>query len=35
MIPLRAMVTPTSKDWTLGALLQELNAEHKALGGQP
>ena len=35
VIPLRAMVTPTSKDWTLEALLQELNAEHKALGGQP
>lgn len=32
-IPLRAMVTPTSRDWSLGALLHELNAEHQALRG--
>lgn len=32
-IPLRAMVTPTSRGWTLGALLHELNAEHEAIGG--
>lgn len=32
-IPLRAMVTPTSKTWTLGTLLHELNAEHEAIGG--
>ena len=32
--PLRAMVTPTSKDWTLRALLAELNAEHAAVTGQ-
>jgi len=30
-VPLRAMVTPTSKDWTLLQLLQELNAEHDAV----
>lgn len=34
-IPLRAMVTPTSRGWTLGQLLGELGAEHDALeGGQ-
>lgn len=32
--PLRAMVTPTSKGWTLRALLAELNAEHAAVTGQ-
>lgn len=32
-IPLRAMVTPTSRDWTLAQLLQELAREHEALGG--
>ena len=32
-LPLRAMVTPTSKTWTLAALLQELNREHEAVGG--
>lgn len=30
-IPLRAMVTPTSKAWTLSALLLELNREHEAV----
>ena len=30
-IPLRAMVTPTSRSWTLGALLEELCQEHTAL----
>lgn len=30
-LPLRAMVTPTSKTWTLAALLQELNREHEAV----
>lgn len=35
VIPLRAMVTPTSRSWTLGQLLGELGAEHDALeGGQ-
>lgn len=33
-IPLRAMVTPTSRDWTLDALLQELCDEHAAVGGR-
>ncbi|MGN0983362.1 MAG: DUF3783 domain-containing protein [Gemmiger sp.] len=33
-IPLRAMVTATSRDWTLAALLQELHAEHTAVGGE-
>lgn len=32
-IPLRAMVTPTSKQWTLAQLLMELNSEHEAVGG--
>lgn len=32
-IPLRAMVTPTSRDWTLSALLSELCDEHAAVGG--
>ena len=32
-IPLRAMVTPTSKQWTLTQLLMELNSEHEAVGG--
>lgn len=30
---LRAMVTPTSRSWTLGALLEELCREHEAVGG--
>lgn len=33
-IPLRAMVTPTSRDWTLDALLRELYEEHATVGGQ-
>lgn len=33
-IPLRAMVTPTSRDWTLDALLRELCEEHATVGGQ-
>ena len=33
-IPLRAMVTPTSRSWTLGALLEELCQEHTALEGK-
>lgn len=33
-IPLRAMVTPTSRDWTLAELLNELAREHSALGGR-
>lgn len=32
-IPLRAMVTPTSRSWTLSALLAELCDEHTAVGG--
>lgn len=32
-LPLRAMVTPTSKGWTLAQLLRELNQEHEAVGG--
>lgn len=32
-IPLRAMVTPTSRSWTLAALLTELNREHDEVGG--
>lgn len=32
-IPLRAMVTPTSRSWTLLELLQELRREHDAVGG--
>ena len=31
--PLRGMVTPTSRDWTLLQLLQELNAEHETVTG--
>ena len=31
--PLRGMVTPTSRDWTLLQLLQELNAEHDTVTG--
>lgn len=31
--PVRAAVTPTSAAWTLGHLLEELSAEHQALGG--
>ena len=31
--PLRSMVTPTSKDWTLLQLLQELNNEHETVTG--
>lgn len=31
--PVRAAVTPTSRNWTLHALLGELSAEHQALGG--
>ena len=34
VIPLRAMVTPTSRGWTLAALLTELNHEHEQVGGQ-
>ena len=30
-LPLRAMVTPTSKNWTLAQLLMELNQEHDAV----
>lgn len=30
-LPLRAMVTPTSKEWTLSRLLLELNQEHDAV----
>ena len=30
--PVRAAVTPTSAAWTLGHLLEELSAEHAALG---
>ncbi len=33
-IPLRAMVTHTSRDWTLDALLRELCEEHTTVGGQ-
>ena len=29
----RSMVTPTSRDWTLLQLLQELNAEHETVTG--
>lgn len=32
-LPIKAAVTPTSKGWTLGALLAELGQEHAALGG--
>ena len=34
VIPLRAMITPTSRSWTLAALLAELNREHEHVGGQ-
>lgn len=34
-IPLRAMVTPTSRGWTLAALLTELNREHDAVCAVP
>ena len=30
-LPLRARVTPTSKEWTLSRLLLELNQEHDAV----
>lgn len=34
--PLRSMVTPTSRAWTLLQLLQELNNEHETVtGGNP
>lgn len=33
-LPLRAMVTSTSKGWTLAQLLLELNSEHEAVQGQ-
>lgn len=33
-LPLRSMVTPTSRAWTLARLLQELNREHDAVEGQ-
>lgn len=33
--PIRAAVTPTSAGWTLARLLEELAAEHRALGGRP
>lgn len=32
-IPVRSMVTPTSKGWTLAQLLLELNTEHEAVQG--
>ena len=32
-IPVRSMVTPTSKNWTLAQLLLELNAEHETVQG--
>ena len=32
-LPLRAMVPPPAKPWTLAALLQELNREHEAVAG--
>ena len=31
--PLRGMGTPTSKNWTLLQLLQELNSEHETVAG--
>ena len=34
VLPLRAMITPTSRSWTLAALLAELNREHELVGGQ-
>lgn len=33
-LPLKAMVTLTSRDWTLAFLLEELMREHQALQGQ-
>lgn len=30
-IPLKAVVTPTNRDWTFAALLEELHAEHRAV----
>ncbi len=33
-IPVRSMVTPTSKQWTLANLLLELNTEHETAGRQ-
>ena len=32
-IPVRSMVTPTSKGWTLANLLLELNTEHETMQG--
>ena len=32
-IPVRSMVTPTSKGWTLANLLLELNTEHESVQG--
>ena len=32
-IPVRSMVTPTSKNWTLAQLLLELNTEHETVQG--
>ena len=32
-IPVRSMVTPTSKQWTLANLLLELNTEHETVQG--
>ena len=32
-IPVRSMVTPTSKGWTLAQLLLELNTEHETVQG--
>ena len=32
-IPVRSMVTPTSKGWTLANLLLELNTEHETVQG--
>lgn len=34
VIPVRSMVTPTSKGWTLAQLLLELNAEHDTVQGE-
>ena len=33
-IPVRSMVTPTSKGWTLANLLLELNTEHETVQGE-
>lgn len=35
VLPLKAMVTPTSRAWPLGHLLGELSAEHLALHALP